>query len=210
MSDGKPQEKSEDQEPSMEEILTSIRKIIASDEEEEEAKPPETAKAKADATPAPSEPDEESEDVLELTEVVEEEGGGQSRPEPESAAEGLEELEARARRELEETSRKVEMTEEAPPAAARESSGPMASGGESLVSEAAASAATAAFARLTRTVSRGDNAPVVPDSGKSVELFVAELLRPMLKEWLDANLPTIVERVVEQEVRKLAKRAELL
>jgi cell pole-organizing protein PopZ len=32
----------------------------------------------------------------------------------------------------------------------------------------------------------------------------------MLKSWLDENLPQIVERVVEQEVKKLARRAELL
>ena len=35
-------------------------------------------------------------------------------------------------------------------------------------------------------------------------------MRPVLKEWLDANLAPIVERVVEQEVKKLARRAELL
>jgi cell pole-organizing protein PopZ len=32
----------------------------------------------------------------------------------------------------------------------------------------------------------------------------------MLREWLDRNLPAIVERMVEQEVKKLARRAELL
>ena len=31
-----------------------------------------------------------------------------------------------------------------------------------------------------------------------------EALKPMLKAWLDANLPTIVERLVEREVRKIA------
>jgi cell pole-organizing protein PopZ len=81
---------------------------------------------------------------------------------------------------------------------------------ESLVSEAAASAATAAFAKLARSLGREQPGPVIPDSGKSVEVFVAELLRPLLKDWLDRNLPAIVERVVEQEVKKLAKRAELL
>jgi len=35
-------------------------------------------------------------------------------------------------------------------------------------------------------------------------------LRPMLKEWLDDNLEGVVERVVEQEVKKLARRAELM
>jgi cell pole-organizing protein PopZ len=194
MSDGKPQSRSEDQEPSMEEILSSIRKIIASDEEE--GKPPKAAAAGA-ARPEREEGDE----VLELTDVVpEEEGAGREQP---PAASDLDALEERARAELDEVSRRVEAAETPPPRAAV----PPA---ESLVSEAAASAATAAFARLARSVSRPEPGPVVPDSGKSVEVFVAELLRPMLKEWLDANLPAIVERVVEQEVKKLAKRAELL
>jgi len=194
MSDGKPQSRSEDQEPSMEEILSSIRKIIASDEEE--GKPPKAAAAGA-ARPEREEGDE----VLELTDVVpEEEGAGREQP---PAASDLDALEERARAELDEVSRRVEAAETPPSKAAV----PPA---ESLVSEAAASAATAAFARLARSVSRPEPGPVVPDSGKSVEVFVAELLRPMLKDWLDANLPAIVERVVEQEVKKLAKRAELL
>ena len=44
----------------------------------------------------------------------------------------------------------------------------------------------------------------------TVEKLLRDLLTPMLKDWLDQNLPAIVERVVEQEVKKLARRAELL
>lgn len=196
MSDGKAQSRSEDREPSMEEILSSIRKIIASDDEEEKPAKPGAAPAGARKEP------EESDEVLELTEVVPGEGGaGRGQP---AAASDLDALEKRARAEVEEVAGRVEAVETPPPPRAAV---PPA---ESLVSEAAASAATAAFAKLTRSVSRPESGPVVPDSGKSVEVFVAELLRPMLKEWLDANLPAIVERVVEQEVKKLAKRAELL
>lgn len=197
MSDGKAQSRSEDREPSMEEILSSIRKIIASDDDEEE-KPAKPGAAPAGARKEP----EESDEVLELTEVVPGEGGaGRGQP---AAASDLDALEKRARAELDEVTQRVEAVETPPPPRAA------VSPAESLVSEAAASAATAAFAKLTRSVSRPEPGPVVPDSGKSVEVFVAELLRPMLKEWLDANLPAIVERVVEQEVKKLAKRAELL
>ena len=46
-------------------------------------------------------------------------------------------------------------------------------------------------------------------AGISVEQLVVDLLTPMLRDWLDQNLPGIVERVVEQEVKKLARRAEL-
>lgn len=42
-------------------------------------------------------------------------------------------------------------------------------------------------------------------SGNSVENMVMDMLRPMMKDWLDSNLPTIVERIVEREVRKLIR-----
>jgi cell pole-organizing protein PopZ len=37
---------------------------------------------------------------------------------------------------------------------------------------------------------------------------VREALEPMLKEWLDANLQTIVERLVRQEIERMVRRAE--
>ena len=39
-----------------------------------------------------------------------------------------------------------------------------------------------------------DPGPSVGGSGKTVEDLVKEMLRPMLKEWLDRNLPPMVER----------------
>ena len=80
---------------------------------------------------------------------------------------------------------------------------------DTLVSAAAASASTGAFAKLTKVASSSGPAPVT-GGDKTVEAFLVELLRPMLKEWLDANLETVVQRVVEQEVKKLARRAELM
>jgi cell pole-organizing protein PopZ len=41
-----------------------------------------------------------------------------------------------------------------------------------------------------------------PVGGRSPEDTVGELLRPMLKTWLDQNLPQIVERIVREEVQK--------
>lgn len=40
-------------------------------------------------------------------------------------------------------------------------------------------------------------------SSKSIENFVLELMKPQIKEWLDANLPTIVKQIVSDEVKKL-------
>ena len=39
-----------------------------------------------------------------------------------------------------------------------------------------------------------------------IEELVQETLRPMLKEWLDKNLPQVVERYVEREIVRLTRR----
>ncbi len=36
------------------------------------------------------------------------------------------------------------------------------------------------------------------------------MIRPLLKEWLDGNLEPIVERLVQKEIQKIARRAELM
>ena len=41
----------------------------------------------------------------------------------------------------------------------------------------------------------------------TIEGLVRELLKPMIKEWLDANLPAIVEEKVEAEVQRIARMA---
>ena len=41
-------------------------------------------------------------------------------------------------------------------------------------------------------------------SGVTVEDLVVEALRPMLKDWLDANLSDLVRQMVEREIRKLS------
>ena len=83
----------------------------------------------------------------------------------------------------------------------------------SLVGAAVAGAATSAFARLNRAVQDSvpppaahDPGPSVGGQGKTVEDLVKEMLRPMLKEWLDRNLPPMVERYVEREIVRLTRR----
>ncbi len=225
MSDSKPAAK-EQQEPSMEEILSSIRQIIASDEEES---------GKDKAAEEKGEGETETEEVLELTEVVpSEEAGGEkeqpaAKPEPaakEVPAEAVEKpeekppakpepdlatLEKQVEAELAEKEADLELIDEPSPETMEDSGGAVTeTEEEELVSGAAAQAATGAFARLAKTVARPEPEPPLAGDGKTVEQLVAELMRPMLKEWLDQHLPEIVERVVEREVRKLAKRAELM
>ena len=39
----------------------------------------------------------------------------------------------------------------------------------------------------------------------TIEALVRDMLRPMLKEWLDENLPTVVERMVEKEIARISR-----
>lgn len=87
---------------------------------------------------------------------------------------------------------------------------PGAGGDEPLVSEETADAATAPLAELAQAVELSSTVPVdaAGSGGRTVESLVVEVLRPMLREWLDKNLPPIIERLVEREIRHLARRAE--
>ena len=71
---------------------------------------------------------------------------------------------------------------------------------DAIVDSTTASAASAAFGSLTRSVRVAD------DQGQTLEALVTEMLRPMVKDWLDANLSSIVEEKVEYEVQRLARR----
>ena len=44
--------------------------------------------------------------------------------------------------------------------------------------------------------------------GKTVEEVVKEVMRPLIKEWLDANLAELVERLVKREIDRMSRRAE--
>ena len=69
---------------------------------------------------------------------------------------------------------------------------------DNLVGDHAASLAATAFGSLS-------SALLMPKDGRTLEDVVRELLRPLLKEWLDQNLPRIVEAKVEEEVHRIAR-----
>ncbi len=81
---------------------------------------------------------------------------------------------------------------------------------DGLISRTTADASAQALAKLTRAAGSGEDRGSSLLAQVTVERLLIDLLTPMLKDWLDQNLPQIVERVVEQEVKKLARRAELL
>jgi hypothetical protein len=58
-----------------------------------------------------------------------------------------------------------------------------------------------------QTLSEPGVAPQIVRSGEtSLEGLTRELLRPMLKDWLDNNLPPIVEAMVEREITRITKK----
>jgi len=67
-----------------------------------------------------------------------------------------------------------------------------------LLSAAAATEIGSAFARLAQA----DAAP----KGPTLEELVSEMLRPMLKTWLEENLPAMVERLVQAEIERVTRK----
>ena len=207
----------------MEEILSSIRRIIA-DEEAEDGRddgPARHARETERTEPEDDEidladQDEDDEDVLELTKVVRESGEvvdlKHGDPAPPEAAE-------EPPADQFEDEDEIEYGPEASPARADEaattqekSAVPPSSTAArpELISETAASAATGAFAKLSQAMRTPPEESVAETSGRTVEQFIEDMIRPMLKEWLDENMPALVERLVEREIQKLARRSELI
>jgi cell pole-organizing protein PopZ len=76
-----------------------------------------------------------------------------------------------------------------------------------LVAPETAAAATASVSSLLRTlVAERENIPVYR-GGPTIEDLVREEIRPVLKQWLDTNLPSMVERLVRQEIERVVGRA---
>lgn len=66
--------------------------------------------------------------------------------------------------------------------------------------------ATARAVAASVTGDRGDQAISVGEAGgKSVEVLVMEALKPMLQQWLDANLPRMVEEKLQEELKRRVK-----
>jgi hypothetical protein len=172
----------------MEEILSSIRRIIANDEPAQESAlteaagpqpwraaapammPPPATLADLTATPTASAASATRDEEIDAKVA---ELRGMSRPAPPARAEH-------------------------PPAARSDTADPARwrSASEGLVSAATAASVDSAFDTLAQTAQ--------PRSGRTVEELVSELIRPVLKTWLDDNLPAIVERLVRAEIERLS------
>lgn len=190
-----------EQEPSIEEILASIRQIISDDDE---GTPAPAVEPEPIPTPEP-EPapvvEPVKEDILELRDplppeksqidMVEEEDEPEEylppEPEPEPAP-------------------VFSHKPEPEPVVRPEPVVPDISV-DSILSDTARAAALSGFAKLAHTVpvERGTT-PRLHD-GVTIEDIVRDMLQPMLRDWLDDNLPGIIEKLVQKELEKLARKA---
>lgn len=181
----------------MEEILASIRRIIADDQA------PKPAEAEAEAPP--SSPPVQDDDVLDLAEVAE----PVRKPEPID----FDVPEIDFRMPDFEPDPRPEPVFEAPPRPepvafapapdpAPKPSEPIRAAVEEEVVERLVSARTSEsvgqnFQLLAHTV--------LSQNARTLEDLVQEMLRPMLKGWLDENLPHMVERLVRAEIERVAR-----
>lgn len=170
-------------ETSMEDILSSIKRIIA---EEGEGSAQALRGRKSIRTAQVRDLDDRDE-VLELNQSV-----AAPPPPPRVEAPRAEAPRAEAPR-----ARAPEPQEEVAPAAAA----PTATVDASIVSDRAAEASRGALDQLSRMLVK----PETPGSD-SLEGLVREMLRPMLREWLDAKLPGIVEAMVSREIARISGR----
>lgn len=213
-------DKSAQAEPTMEEILASIRRIISEDSEPGAAPSAEKATPTLEPRVSPrAEPEPPLEDdVLELTDVIsdEEEIGDpgdldDAGPEPEIRAEPVFEVKPEPEPEPEfepEPLMEMEQEEILETVALKieeqlsEWGEPIdpASEDEAIMSEGPSDKARSAFMDLSDLLVAG-----YQGSDNTLEAMVRKMLKPMLKSWLDENLPNIVERVVAREIARLAR-----
>ena len=210
----------------MEEILASIRRIIADDDASKPAKAPETAAPpKPPAAAAPSRPMPpatpaksatspppaarpaaapvvaNSQDAIDAM-LAELDGPPSAVPQPAAtqpgtpAADVLDLTEAMAEptpspgpaptfRTIDGTSDVVFSTKPEPPP------------DRALISNETVAAVDSAFNTLAHTV--------IGQNARTLEDLVREMLRPMLKSWLDDNLPSMVERIVRAEIERVSR-----
>ena len=69
-----------------------------------------------------------------------------------------------------------------------------------LISNETIAAVDSAFNTLAHTV--------IGQNARTLEDLVREMLRPMLKSWLDDNLPSMVERIVRAEIERVSRGRE--
>jgi cell pole-organizing protein PopZ len=216
------------QEPSMEEILASIRRIIADDDASKTAKPAEAAapspapnvtpSAAPKPAPPPPRPAANNQDdidamLAELDRPAKPVPPAAPKPAATPAPEVLDLTEAMAAPTPAPNFRTIDGASDVvfadrppePPAEptlraleeARRQFTQTAMPDRTLLSNTASAAVDSAFNSLAHTV--------LVQNARTLEDLVKEMLRPMLKGWLDDNLPGLVERIVRAEIERVSR-----
>jgi cell pole-organizing protein PopZ len=175
----------------MEEILASIRRIIA-DDSSAPAQSAAAAAGEAEAEMHASVPREAApsaaSDVLDLTQPVDSAAAPSFTPVRGSDVMFREEEQRRAA-----PAAPLPSPVRAPSAAPMHNSRPR----DDLMSPSSTAAVSAAFNSLASTV--------LSEHSRTLEDIVKEMMRPMLKSWLDENLPGLVERMVRAEIERVSR-----
>ncbi len=182
---GKPAEAGAD--PSMEDILASIRRILS---EDEPPPPEEMPTPKPNAGPGIL--------VLDQSMLVAEESQLEQEPIPPKHATPP----ASAAPPPDAAPRAPETPPQPPPSSAPAAPQPS----QRLVAPEAAAAAAQSVGALVRQLG-AERGTQVSRGGPTIEDLVREEVRPLLKEWLDAHLPPLVERLVRAEIERVVARA---
>lgn len=217
-----------DQEPSIEEILASIREIISDDDAKpapaEEASSPVAMEAEPEkeieAAPFVAAQDEpavsDDDDILDLSAFADAPVMPSPSKVPSEKRDPLEGIDLDKPKEMTVAFTEPEPVVEKPapapmpaptpaPEPVREplpEPKPMSATPETILTDHAKSASIDSLSRLAHNIaiSRSGN-------GATLEDIVREMLRPMLRDWLDRNLPPMIERMVERELERLVKQA---
>ena len=186
----------------MEEILASIRRIIADDEpanETTESRQDNVATARESAAQAPPRPSAAPSHAAPMSPPPRIAAADAAASTPPMTEEEIDSMLAHLRGTPRQPSAAPARTEAAAasePAPALDA--PRAAVEErGLLSPATTAAVDAAFDTLARTAQSRN--------GPTLEEVVSELLRPMLKTWLDENLPDMVERLVRAEIERVSR-----
>ncbi len=178
-------------EPSVEEILESIKKVIARDTREEAAQhrtqrertipaAPSVAMPQPTVQPqAAAEPKVEEKSVLELTDAQGHDGPGAFDRDAESGRDD-DDPDTQGTAAMDEDSAKP------------------------LVAETAVASMRESLAALAMLSQPGVAPQIVRSGETSLEGLTRDLLRPMLAQWLESNLPAMVERLVAVEIARIA------
>ncbi|HRK97988.1 MAG: DUF2497 domain-containing protein [Alphaproteobacteria bacterium] len=216
-----------DQEPSIEEILASIRQIISDDDTREggDIEVPQEEKFKIPVyqpEPEAEEPQRESfAEVLELTNEIKGDEKVINYEEdkydiPLSQPDALEEESSRdsdldLSMSEEKNDRSSDLDLSAKEGNSRESDLDLSMGMDDIdaLFTAPATAATAdAFSKLMSNIpiEREENQRLYAEGRITLEDIAKDLMRPMLRQWIDNNVPKLVERLVQKEIEKITRQ----